>query len=86
MVINLAYLQESSQSPLTSPVVDLPRASDPGQLPRVSIVLIPASVESHHAAKNKRSKWIETGRVVVYSYSLSLSVSLATVLLLGICD
>jgi len=74
MVINLAYLQESSQSPLTSPVVDLPRASDPGQPPPdVSIVLIPASVESHHAAKNKRSKWIETGRVVVYYYSLSLS-------------
>jgi len=33
MVINLAYLQESSQSPLTSPVVDLPRASDPRQPP-----------------------------------------------------
>jgi len=47
----------------------------------VSIVLIPASVESHHADKNKRSKWIETGIVVVYYYSLSLTVSLARALL-----
>ena len=40
MAVNVAYLQESSQSPLTSPVVDLPRASQPGQQPPVSIVWV----------------------------------------------
>jgi len=45
---SIAYLQESSQSPLTSPVVDLPRASNSGQHPPVSIVLMPGSVVNNH--------------------------------------
>ena len=36
MVVDVAYLQESSQSPLTSPVVDVPVASHPGQMSPVS--------------------------------------------------
>ena len=36
MVSNVAYLQESSQSPLTSPIVDVPVASHPGQQSPVS--------------------------------------------------
>jgi len=49
---SIAYLHESSLSPLTSPVVDLPRASDPGQPPPVSIVTMPPGVVSHHADKS----------------------------------
>jgi len=49
---SIAYLQESSLSPLTFPVVDLPRARDPGQPPPVSIVTMPPGVVSHRADKN----------------------------------